>query len=651
MKKPSLMVIGLDSVSLTLLDAFAKHCPNIRKLMRQGTTGRAVPCFPVYTPTNWAALSTGADPGATAAAAWHNERAGQRLSTFDRRAIMCETIFDSAARDGLTTLALFYPTAWPAGSRNNMVLAPLDKGLVSNCVVPGRIVDVKLDAGGQFRFDLLLPPEAMSGASLAKAVGATEDGASLSGKGRRTVVNKATQMVISHSGGKWTFSGAGLSGVALVPGKWSEPLTATAESSGRRARCMVRIMLMAGGRRVAISEAYDVGRLLAPAELAKEALSRLGPPIEHSVFFARMNQDFAAGRLDKEIETLTHADMDAQADWIADAAELAMKRRPFDVFYLHHHYPDSVLHHYLCAAEGLSPFSKAQQAFARRTLARCLETCDALVGRLAAMAGPKTTVLLVSDHGTVSNRYSVNIKNRLVDSGLTKLAKDGSVNIKASLAYVGNVQTWVHVNAAPGSRRYEELQEKVIDSLLDWRSPEGKRVVALALRRKDSHLLGYFGPESGDVTFHYNAGFSWFGKGPRSVYPDTSGANHGPRYAIDRDGPFGQYVHVRAEGPGVPARRAGGRQRAAGGHGADGLLCLRRPRAEERDGRGQARFDDLTRGKNSPRITQITRRRRSKQLYPQITWGGPFGAATKLAKKTRYDAFAMQISQIRRSIG
>ena len=54
MKPPKLMVIGWDSVSLTLLDNFKENTPNLRRLMRNGAAGHAIPEFPMYTPTNWA---------------------------------------------------------------------------------------------------------------------------------------------------------------------------------------------------------------------------------------------------------------------------------------------------------------------------------------------------------------------------------------------------------------------------------------------------------------------------------------------------------------------------------------------------------------------------------------------------------------------
>ncbi|MFB3894165.1 MAG: alkaline phosphatase family protein [Phycisphaerae bacterium] len=535
MKKPKLMVIGLDSISLTLLDKFAACTPNIRRLMRGGTSGRALPCFPVYTPTNWAALSTGADPGATAAAAWRNECAGRELSTFDRRAIPCDTIFDSAARAGLTTLAISYPSAHPTASPRNMVLAPLDRGLVSNSLVPGRIIEAPPGKDAAFEFDLLQTPAALSGASAAKAAGATEDGAeAASGAKRRASAGKVRARIRRTGRAAWALciSPAGEPVYELQDGRWSEPIRVDIAAPGRPGRCTVRVMVFDAGRRIAISEAYDVGALGKPAALAQKVLNRLDPPVEHSVFYTAMSDLFAKGVEDKAITDMTRRDMTAQADWIVAAAAMVQKARPFDVFYLHHHYPDSVLHHCLSAAEGLRPYTPKQHRLAREAIAMCLRICDRLVGGLMRLAGPKTTVLLVSDHGNVSNRYSCSLLRRLVETGLTRLDSHGKPDRARSQAWPDRVGTWVAVNAKAGTQRYARIQEKVIDALLDWRGKDGKRVVALALRRKDSHVLGYYGQECSDVTFHFNSGFSWFGSPDRSVHEDTHGANHGPQMPV-----------------------------------------------------------------------------------------------------------------------
>jgi hypothetical protein len=143
-------------------------------------------------------------------------------------------------------------------------------------------------------------------------------------------------------------------------------------------------------------------------------------------------------------------------------------------------------------------------------------------------------VLLVSDHGDVPNRYAVSIENRLVETGLMVLRKDGSICQRRSKARVSSrVSTWIEINARRDTPKYDRLQAKVIDALLDWQTRDGERVIALALRKKDAHLLGYFGPECGDVVFHYNSGFYW-GECPKgkSVKPDVSGANHGPQMPV-----------------------------------------------------------------------------------------------------------------------
>ena len=566
MKKPKLMVIGLDSVSLTLLDAFKDSCPNIRRLMRRGTTGRVLPSFPIYTPTNWAALSTGADPTTTGAPGWYNNHAGKRLSTFDRRAIKCDTIFDAAARAGLKTLAVAYPSAHPTKSSANMVLAPLDRGLVSNCLVPGKILPARFSREGVFPLVLLEAPKAASGAALARAVGATEDGGDYSAKQRTVSARRIPAWVFRTGKAAWRLGFSPDIKQASIPLRheaWSRPIGVNVAIPGRPGRCVLRVMIFDGGRRLAVSEAYDIGMLGCPAKLARDVYEKLGPPTEHSVFYNEMKNLFREGREDKTISRLARRDLTAQVQWIIDAAAMVQRTAGFDLFYLHHHYPDSVIHQYLQAASGSKAFTPKQHALARQALRLCFSICDKLAGGLAALAGARTTILVVSDHGNVPNRYACSISRRLVETHLMVTNKTGSVDRRRSVAWpsrkdTATMGTWIDVSARPGTARYEQLQQKVIGALLDWKAPDGQRVVALALRGKDSHLLGYYGDRTcADVTFHYNSGFAWAApKNPNlSVEKDMTGSNHGPQMPVT----FGRiadnlafYVLV---GPGVRAGR------------------------------------------------------------------------------------------------
>jgi hypothetical protein len=501
--------------------------------MRRGVAGRALPCFPIYTPTNWAALSTGAEPAVTFAAGWHNEAAGVHLSTFDRRAIPCDTIFDAAQRARLETLAMAYPSAYPTKGAGNMVLMPLDRGLVSNCLVPGKVVETEFDSSGRFDFDLLDRPAALSAAAMAKIVGATEDGAAVSGRKRKVKAGKVRAYVFDVGRGRWALgfaAAAERARIKLECEKWSQPIRVDVAAEGRPGRCVVRVMIFDGGKRLAVSEAYDVGALGRPAALANEVYRKIGPPTEHSPLYKEMTMMFHRGNGDATMTRLARADLTAQADWIVRAAAHVQKARPFDIFYLHHHYPDSMLHTSLAAAEGSPAFTRKQRAAARAAARMCLEICDGLVAGLLKLAGPKTTVLLVSDHGNVPNRYSINLQRRLIDAGLMVTNRDGSVSRKRSLARPGKIWTWITVNAPRGGEKYHKIQREVIDALLDWKAPDGERVVAVALKRKDSHLLGYYGSHCGDVTFHYNSGFAWFGR--ETLAANRTGANHGPQMPV-----------------------------------------------------------------------------------------------------------------------
>ena len=77
-----------------------------------------------------------------------------------------------------------------------------------------------------------------------------------------------------------------------------------------------------------------------------------------------------------------------------------------------------------------------------------------------------------------------------------------------------------------------------------WISP-GKRVVAVALRNKDAVLLGYGGPECGDICFWMAEGYNLdhgdslsttLGIGETSVYPIfcAAGPHFKKNYRIDR---------------------------------------------------------------------------------------------------------------------
>ena len=55
-----------------------------------------------------------------------------------------------------------------------------------------------------------------------------------------------------------------------------------------------------------------------------------------------------------------------------------------------------------------------------------------------------------------------------------------------------------------------ELEEQIITDLYGYKDKEtGKRVISIALRNKDAVLLGYGGPECGEICYWIAEGYNW----------------------------------------------------------------------------------------------------------------------------------------------
>ena len=102
----------------------AEGClPNFERMLKEGTVNQTFPSFPVWTPTNWATLSTGAHIGTHGATRWRVQMSsGDRVSSFDGRALSAERIWNALERTGRKGVAVHYPAATPSGVRSGFVV-------------------------------------------------------------------------------------------------------------------------------------------------------------------------------------------------------------------------------------------------------------------------------------------------------------------------------------------------------------------------------------------------------------------------------------------------------------------------------------------------------------------------------------------------
>ena len=90
-----------------------------------------------------------------------------------------------------------------------------------------------------------------------------------------------------------------------------------------------------------------------------------------------------------------------------------------------------------------------------------------------------------------------------------------------------------------------EVEEQIITDLYGYKSPEtGKRVIALALRKKDAILLGYGGETAGDIFFATAEGYNYdhcdplstcYGEGETSASPIFIAAGKGLKQGFETD--------------------------------------------------------------------------------------------------------------------
>lgn len=563
-RHPRAIVVGIDSVSMKLLERFAAEgsLPHISALMRRGAALHAMACIPAYTPTNWATLATGAWPGSHGAGLWHDSAPTdppdrRPLSTFDSRAITAESIWEAAERQGVISLVIAYPGASPSRLKRGMVVAPLPEGLWSQDLAPGReycagvrksrAQELNLQPAGDWPGApagslKALMPVLETGPREAGAVGAVEDGASSAAREAESAAGARFWLLLPKGAAGYDrallFDGEGGARPAaqMQPGGWSEWLIRELPTRSGPRPASVRFKLLelsADGQRVRVlrSAMYPATDFTEPPELSAELLRAAGPYFEHAAAHAH---DLAT------YQESVYEEMEYQVDWHVKAAAHLLETRGWDLFYNHWHFPDTVQHHFMSQADPDSPHYDPLHAEAYlAVLRRSCQLGDRLLGGLARLAGPETFVAVVSDHGNASNKYVCDLDRRLRETGLLRRTgpqDDAPVDWANTLAYPhGGFQVNVnlrgrewHGSVEPGQQ--ERVVSEVINALYDWRTDDGLRPVAFALTKKDAALIGYWGERAGDVVFIYNAGFAW-GR-PRdgtSVAPAPPGANHGPQ--------------------------------------------------------------------------------------------------------------------------
>jgi predicted AlkP superfamily phosphohydrolase/phosphomutase len=290
----------------------------------------------------------------------------------------------------------------------------------------------------------------------------------------------------------------------------------------------------------------------------------VGPDFEHPA----LKQIESEADLETVMEEVRY-----QAQWHVRAARYLQDRdqdrgeRPWDLYQAHWHWPDSAIHAFLAQADPEAPqYDPARGAFAMEVLRRTMQIADEMVAGFLELVGEDGYVFVVSDHGNSPNMYACDIETYFAERGLIALSDETTprgrrkADPARSKVYMhGGLQVCVNLRGRDpygvvDPLDYERVQEEIIDALYGWKEPQtGKRAVALALKKRDAQLIGFFGETVGDVVFLYNSGFSWAAPRQGTIDVARGGANHGPQPPTAGTAMSSNLAVLMAHGPGIKA--------------------------------------------------------------------------------------------------
>ncbi len=543
------MVLLVDGLDWRLVQRFLPHLPHLQKLQAAGVSARVLPFASTWGSPNFHALLTASPPGTCYR---HAPLAG--LAGAPRGDCAAETVPEALARSARRSVAVDF--AIPGTSPLQLTIAcpsPAQRALR----MPPRIFQTADISACQFDPAVSdrsgWPPgngPLPNRNAIVLGVPEHHDGQTIYRLPLRA--DLTWQAIALHGRVAVLRDGETTPVTTLEPGAWSPWIEGCLD--GMRFLIRFRLLSLASdGTSMEIVSSWAVAPegLAGTPELAGAVLSSLGPHPGGSPLNPRPEEPYTAVALEQD-----HAAL----DWVIDAAELAMRDFGADLFVHKTFIVDNPNHQ--CAA-GMDPFSHRYDALTapayEAILRQAYMNFDACVGRLMDAAGRlgNTHVVVVGDHGICINNWVCDINRFLRDRGWLSFAADGSIDRAASQVYTrtdrqGN-ELYINRTLVTNDAAAAALQRKVIDALLDWRTPEGDRIICFALAKRDASIIGYWGTEAGDVLYTYNPGCTWgVNPGGATVAPSTAlTTNHGAGIQTQDTGVTSNMGYFGALGPSI----------------------------------------------------------------------------------------------------
>jgi len=294
----------------------------------------------------------------------------------------------------------------------------------------------------------------------------------------------------------------------LTTGQWSPILTKEFQTDAGAKQCTFALKLLELSRdardlRLYHSSICALDGWSHPESLAAEITSERGLPNPDSGFFGFNQGWFDSNTLLEEIEM--------QRQWYADACTYVLKNKPWDLFIMRYHLPDTSWHSISSVMDSAAAKNEAERRHHQEIDLGIYQACDRLARDLFACADDDETLFaVISDHGAKPAGHPALNANRLLqNAGLLVRDQEGAINWSQTRA-VARPVVWVHINLKgrdPGGivnpgEEYRQVQDQIIRALTDYVEPtSGRKPVLFALRKEDARFLNIYGPYVGDVVY------------------------------------------------------------------------------------------------------------------------------------------------------
>jgi len=544
-----ILFLGLDAAMPDLIKKFVAegNMPHTARLMNQGVFSRLETVFPPLTAAAWTAIVSGAGAGTNGVPSLMVKHAGEALdhwhTSFDRNEVLCETLWDVAKKQGLKTALINWPVTFPLGAINESEGVQLAGALnppfryfymplwdvASSAVfsdrqlkcnqIPGRAVKItpKSASGWEslpasFRtpleFEILVPPTYVEGYKMQVLFYAsTQEGYDRVLVSETKDASKALTDITMGEYGPWIIRNF------------------MARDHQRDGRFRFQLLeLSKDGRQfklyqssINVAEPYSV-----PPELSQAVEQAAGAFMEVDDPWAFMD-----GWMDGELYL---EQLGFHANWWGTATKYVLDHHEWDLAFSWVGTIDHIEH---VLYSGIEPRSRVYDPdkadWCWHMVREVYRQVDHNIGKiLEGIDLEETYVVLISDHGMTHLDWNPYVKEHLSRAGLLDYILDLSTDDPSNLSI-----NWAKTKCHPlepchahifinlkgrdpdgivEPEDYERVQEEIIRCLYDMKNPEnGSRVVALAIKKKESPTLGiYDGPgfdRIGDVVYAWNPGY------------------------------------------------------------------------------------------------------------------------------------------------